>query len=117
VALSVDQFIARWQGQTGGAERANYALFLTELCAVLEVEPPQPASAEHQHNNYVFERAVSFKEGGDRIGHGRIDLYKRGHFVLEAKQSRQAVDRPFEQLALEIPPSPPRAILSIKTRY
>lgn len=85
----VDSFIARWQGRTGGAERANYALFLTELCAVLGVEPPQPASAEHAGNDYVFERAVSFKEAGDKIGHGRIDLYKRGHFVLEAKQSRQ----------------------------
>lgn len=89
MASLVEQFIARWQGQTGGAERANYALFLTELCAVLEVAPPQPASAEHSNNDYVFERAVSFKEAGDRIGHGRIDLYKRGHFVLEAKQSRQ----------------------------
>lgn len=85
----IDQFIARWQGQTGGAERANYALFLTELCALLEVEPPHPASAEHQYNDYVFERAVSFREAGDKVGHGRIDLYKRGHFVLEAKQSRQ----------------------------
>jgi len=86
---AVDSFIARWQNQTGGAERANYALFLTELCAVLEVEPPQPASAEHQHNDYVFERAVSFREAGDKVGQGRIDLYKRGHFILEAKQSRQ----------------------------
>lgn len=85
----IEHFITRWQGQTGGAERANYALFLTELCAVLDVAPPQPASAEHQHNDYVFERAVSFKEAGDKVGHGRIDLYKRGHFVLEAKQSRQ----------------------------
>lgn len=89
MAASVEQFIARWQGQTGGAERANYALFLTELCGVLDVGPPQPASAEHAGNDYVFERAVAFKEAGDKIGHGRIDLYKRGHFVLEAKQSRQ----------------------------
>jgi len=86
--MSIDSFIARWQGQEGGAERANYALFLTELCTVLDVEPPQPASAEHVGNDYVFERAVSFKEAGDKTGHGRIDLYKRGHFVLEAKQSR-----------------------------
>ena len=84
----VDSFIARWQGREGGAERANYALFLTELCAVLAVDPPQPAAAHHTNNDYVFERAVSFKEAGSKIGHGRIDLYKRGHFVLEAKQSR-----------------------------
>ena len=85
----VEDFITRWQGREGGAERANYALFLTELCGVLGVEPPQPASAAHEQNDYVFERAVSFREAGDKIGHGRIDLYKRGHFILEAKQSRQ----------------------------
>jgi hypothetical protein len=32
-------FIARWS-HVGAAERANYALFLTELCAVLDVPPP-----------------------------------------------------------------------------
>ncbi|MGV3577140.1 MAG: type IIL restriction-modification enzyme MmeI [Devosia sp.] len=110
----VEQFIARWQGQTGGAERANYALFLTELCAVLGVAPPQPASAEHQFNDYVFERAVSFREAGDKIGHGRIDLYKRGHFVLEAKQSRQTGGAKTPDLGLGITPSP--AIYKTKTR-
>ncbi|WP_338720337.1 DNA methyltransferase [Devosia sp. XK-2] len=100
----VEQFIARWQGQTGGAERANYALFLTELCAVLDVAPPQPASAEHQHNDYVFERVVSFREAGDKVGHGRIDLYKRGHFVLEAKQSRQKGGPKTPDLAFDPPP-------------
>jgi hypothetical protein len=105
VSTPVENFIARWQGQTGGAERANYALFLTELCGVLGVEPPQPASAEHINNDYVFERAVSFKEAGDKIGHGRIDLYKRGHFVLEAKQSRQKGGSKTLDLALEYPPN------------
>lgn len=42
----------------------------------------------------MFERAVTFREAGDRVGHGRIDLYKRGSFVLEAKQSRNRPDRP-----------------------
>ena len=87
--VNVESFIARWQGREGGAERANYALFLTELCDVLGVARPHPADASTERNDYVFERAVTFREAGDRIGHGRIDLYKRGSFVLEAKQSRQ----------------------------
>jgi hypothetical protein len=33
----VEAFVARWQGQEGGQERANYSLFLTELCDVLEL--------------------------------------------------------------------------------
>lgn len=80
-------FIKRWTENSGGAERANFPLFLTELCDIIGVEKPEPASTDTQNNAYVFERAVTFKEAGDRIGNGRIDLYKKGSFVLEAKQS------------------------------
>lgn len=84
---SAEIFIARWQGQEGGQERANYALFLTELCDLLGVEHPQPAGATRERNDYVFERVVTrHKDDGDALG--RIDLYKRDCFVLEAKQSR-----------------------------
>jgi hypothetical protein len=38
----VDAFIQRWQGQEGGQERANYALFLTELCDLIGVGHPEP---------------------------------------------------------------------------
>jgi hypothetical protein len=84
---SVDAFIQRWQGQEGGQERANYALFLTELCDLIGVEHPEPAGATHERNDYVFERVVTrHKDDGDTLG--RIDLYKKDSFVLEAKQSR-----------------------------
>src|SRR6185437_13211918 len=80
-------FIARWQGQEGGQERANYALFLTELCDLIGVAHPEPAGATRERNDYVFERVVTHhKDDGDALG--RIDLYKRDCFVLEAKQSR-----------------------------
>ncbi|MFM9860478.1 type IIL restriction-modification enzyme MmeI [Pseudoxanthobacter sp. M-2] len=87
-AARAEAFIARWRGLEGGAERANYALFLIQLCDVLGLPHPDPASGASEHNDYVFERAVTFREAGDRVGHGRIDLYRRGAFVLEAKQSR-----------------------------
>ena len=86
----VDAFIARWQGREGGQERANYALFLSELCAVLDVKQPDPASARTEENDYVFERAVKEPDGDGSYTTRRIDLYRRGCFVLEAKQSRQA---------------------------
>lgn len=83
----VEQFLSTWQGQEGGQERANYALFLTELCDVLGLPHPDPAKASHERNDYVFERVVTrHREDGDTIG--RIDLYRKGCFVLEAKQSR-----------------------------
>jgi len=83
----IETFIARWQGHEGGQERANYALFLTELCDVLGLPHPDVANASHEFNDYVFERAVRrHRDEGESIG--RIDLYKRNSFVLEAKQSR-----------------------------
>ena len=40
VLSTIEAFISRWQGQEGGQERANYALFLTELCDVLGLPHP-----------------------------------------------------------------------------
>lgn len=85
--MDVDTFIARWSGLEGGAERANYALFLSELCDVIGAPRPEPASAVNERNDYVFERFVRRRDGTT----GRIDLYRRNAFVLEAKQSRQIV--------------------------
>ncbi len=75
-------FITRWSASSAH-ERANYALFLSELCDLLGVPRPNPAVADDRDNAYVFERAVTFAEGRP----GRIDFYKRGCFVLEAKQA------------------------------
>jgi len=86
---ATETFIARWQGQEGGQERANYALFLSELCDVLGVRRPAPAAATTEENDYVFERVVKRAAADGSNGLGRIDLYKRNSFVLEAKQSRQ----------------------------
>ncbi|MCA3739018.1 MAG: class I SAM-dependent DNA methyltransferase [Phenylobacterium sp.] len=86
--MAVEAFIERWSASEG-AERANYALFLSELCDLLEVERPHPARADSTLNDYVFERAVRFNDPVTGSTTGRIDLYKRGCFVLEAKQSRE----------------------------
>ncbi|HEY9212761.1 MAG TPA: type IIL restriction-modification enzyme MmeI, partial [Ancylobacter sp.] len=85
----VEHFIGRWTAREGGQERANYALFLAELCQLIGVDPPEPAGHATELNAYVFERAVTFREPDGSTARGRIDLYKRGCFVLEAKQSRQ----------------------------
>lgn len=85
---TVESFIARWQGQEGGQERANYALFLTELCGLLGLPHADPASAEHETNDYVFERVVREAARDGAVSSKRIDLYKRDCFLLEAKQSR-----------------------------
>jgi hypothetical protein len=85
---ALSDFIERWQ-TSGGAERANYQLFLTQLCDILEVAHPAPTRPNDEHNSYVFERAVTFQNPDGTTSPGRIDLYKRGCFVLEAKQGSQ----------------------------
>ena len=89
VPSEVEAFISRWQGREGGQERANYAMFLTELCAAVAMPPPDPAGDRTEVNDYVFERVVKETGRDGSISSRRIDLYKRDSFVLEAKQSRQ----------------------------
>ncbi|WP_370638356.1 class I SAM-dependent DNA methyltransferase [Aurantimonas sp. VKM B-3413] len=84
----VETFITRWTAREGGAERANYQMFLAELCDVIGVKRPDPAGADRDFNDYVFERAVRPRESEGGTAPKRIDLYKKGCFILEAKQSR-----------------------------
>jgi hypothetical protein len=89
----IDGFIRRWLNREGGQERANYSLFLTELCDVLGVAHPDPAEASHELNDYVFERRVEKPMPDGTMEVGRIDLYRRDCFILEAKQSKKRVAR------------------------
>ena len=82
---NVVEFIDRWR-TSGASERANYQHFLLELCDVLEVPRPEPSGPDDDTNHYVFEKAVTFRHGDGTTSVGRIDLYKKGCFVLEAKQ-------------------------------
>lgn len=85
---SPDAFIARWQ-HADGSELANAQSFVRELCELLEVPGPDPARADTAENAYVFERQVIFRHGDGSTSEGRIDCYRRGTFVLEAKKLRQ----------------------------
>ena len=91
VENTVEDFIARWQHADGG-ERANYQLFLTELCALLGLDRPDPASVDTEENAYVFERKVTFRHADGTTTSGFIDLYRRGAFVCEAKQTNKELD-------------------------
>ncbi len=96
---AIGPFVARWQ-ESGAAERANYQLFLSELCEVLDLPRPEPTRPKVDDNAYVFERDVTFQNLDGTTSIGRIDLYKRGCFVLEAKQgSQQVVEEEFELTA------------------
>ena len=82
---NAESFIARWQ-QSSAAERANYALFLSEFCDYLEIPRPEPTQAEESANSYVIDKAVYLQNLDGSTTPNYIDLYKRRCFVLEAKQ-------------------------------
>jgi hypothetical protein len=85
--VDLSAFIDKWK-QSGASERANKDSFLRDLCDVLGVPHPDPATGDPERDRYTFERdAVLLKE---KHTIGKIDLYKDGCFILEAKQGSQA---------------------------
>ena len=85
--IQVEAFIGKWQGKDG-SERANYQIFITELCELLEVPKPDPAHQDSAENAYTFERHVKMKQGDGTEADRYLDCYRRGAFVLEAKKVR-----------------------------
>ena len=84
----IDEFIARWTASSGN-ERANFHLFAVELCDILGVPRPHIAQEDRNLNDYTFERTVEFSHISSAKMTGRIDLYKKNCFLMEAKQSRE----------------------------
>ncbi|MGN2246908.1 class I SAM-dependent DNA methyltransferase [Frateuria sp. GZRR35] len=76
-----DAFIAKWNG-VNASELSTSQSFLLDLCRLLGVEAPHPDAEQR----YMFERPITFSHGDGSSSAGRIDLYKRGCFVLEAKK-------------------------------
>lgn len=72
---------ARW-ADAQPRERANYAMYLVELCTALGVEPPRPAGSGYE---FEFSVKVVNRDGSESTNF--VDLFKRDHFVLEAKDA------------------------------
>ncbi len=82
-------FVRRWQ-DSAASERANYQLFLVELCDALGLPHPEPATDEPGQDKYTFEHPVQFHDSDGSTSTGFIDLYRRDCFVLETKQGCEA---------------------------
>ena len=82
---SAEAFIAKWS-QSSGSEKANHQSFVIELCELLGVVRPDPVIKDGD-NAYVFEKAVVVHDDAGSTSTGWIDCYRRGCFVLEAKQA------------------------------
>ena len=78
-------FITRWQGVTA-SELSTAQSFVIDLCALLGVDKPHPTPTQ----DYMFERPITFAHGDGSTSAGRVDLYRRGAFVLESKKLKLA---------------------------
>jgi len=83
---AVEAFIAKWNG-VNASELSTSQSFLIDLCHLLGVDTPHPTAEQ----DYMFERPISFSHGDGSSSAGRIDLYRRGAFVLESKKLRSAL--------------------------
>ena len=106
--MTVDALLTKWLGKKGAGERAEYQHFLTELAQALSV--PTPGDDGHDVDDYRFEAPVRSQAAFGTKGTHRIDLYKRDHFILEAKQSQ---GRPGEALPDEAPEPPPETLYDL----
>ncbi|HAI58749.1 MAG TPA: SAM-dependent methyltransferase, partial [Xanthomonadaceae bacterium] len=79
--MDAETFITRWQG-VKASELSTSQSFLLDLCELLGVEKPHPTPEQ----DYLFERPITFAHGDGSSSAGRIDLYRRGCFVLESKK-------------------------------
>lgn len=91
IDTQADAFIQRWQGNDG-SEKANFQLFISELCALLGVAQPDPACKDNKQNAYVFERRVDLFKVDGSSNTGFIDCYRRDCFVLEGKHTGKKSD-------------------------
>jgi hypothetical protein len=87
--MELAAFLTKWS-TSGGAERANKDSFLRDLCDVLGVPHPDPKTGDPARDAYVFERDAKLHHPDGSYTTGFVDLYKRGCFLLEAKQGSDA---------------------------
>ncbi len=80
---TAEAFIKCWQG-VAASELATAQSFVMDFCELLGVAKPHATPEQ----DYMFERPVTFTHGDGSNSAGRIDCYRRGHFVLEAKKLR-----------------------------
>ncbi len=84
-ASAAQAFIQRWHGVTA-SELSTSQSFVIQLCELLGVEPPHPTPDQR----YMFERPITFQHGDGSTSAGRVDCYRRGHFVWESKKLKLA---------------------------
>ena len=104
--LNVEAFIKRWSG-SAGSEIATAQSFALELIDLFGTDRPNVSDRDGDFLDYRFERPVIETHTG-RTRNRRIDLYKKGHFILEAKQFTEQTAQDTNTLSLFLDKDAPR---------
>jgi hypothetical protein len=114
ITQNLRNLAAKWDA-VPPAERANFHLYLVDLAEALEVGRPQPHGS-----GYEFELPISIVNPNGSTTTKFADLYKAGHFLLEAKDEAGADSRDIllrrafgqaRQYAAWVPGAPPPYLL------
>jgi hypothetical protein len=65
--VDVEEFITRWTAREGGAERANYQMFLSELCDFPGLSPVQ-AERDVRRDRALSEAGRTVRDGEQQSG-------------------------------------------------
>ncbi|MBI5549135.1 MAG: hypothetical protein HY901_35060 [Deltaproteobacteria bacterium] len=90
--MDLAQFTKEW-ASSSGSERASFQHFLLDLCDVLGVARPAKPTGDPTKDHYTFEHDAKMPLEGGAVSLGRMDLYKQGCFILEAKQGSNQGDK------------------------
>jgi len=82
-----ESFIEKWRGLTG-KETGNLQPFILDLCRALGLPAPGVSAPGAE---YCFEYSVQTVNEDGSAATDEIDLYRRGHFILEGKQTTESV--------------------------
>ncbi len=84
--MTPSDFIALWKASQG-REESNSGPFLHDLCLAFGLPTPGPWTGEYATSPYTLESPINVTDSEGRSSTKKIDLYKRGSFILEAKQA------------------------------
>jgi len=90
--MDLQKFVDEW-AKAGAAERSHKDTFLNDLADVLGVPRPDKKTGDPEKDRYVFEHDVPTAHEDGKVTTRKIDLFKHGCFILEAKQGSAAGDK------------------------
>ncbi|MGR3468817.1 MAG: class I SAM-dependent DNA methyltransferase, partial [Shimia sp.] len=103
--MTPDDFIRTWAGNPL-SERASAQSHFHDLCALLELPPPSPLTADR----FAFEKGATKTTGGD----GWADVWRKDAFAWEYKKTKADLEAAYAQVQRYAPAldNPPLLIVS-----